>query len=88
MRCEITASVLTKALWYSSAVYASPDGLTWTALRKKGDAPVHGDDTKPTGNWDPSLGKYVIYDRTRVKVRGDITRSIGRCETSSELQYI
>ena len=64
-------------------------------------AVVHGDDSKPTGNWDPHLKKYllrtmymeylyvefvckylcvfyiyigrsryVIYDRTRVSVRG------------------
>ena len=64
----------------SSAAYGSPDGLRWSLL---GKAVVHGDDTKPTGNWDPILRKYVIYDRTRINVRGDVQRSIGRCETDN-----
>ena len=58
------------------AVYASPNGLRWTALPF---APTSPDDTMPTAAWDPRLGKYVIY------VRRDVAqgRSIGRCVTSN-----
>jgi hypothetical protein len=65
----------------SAAAYSSPDGIRWARMNSTGGAVVHGDDSKPTGNWDPRLKKYVIYDRTRVQVRGQVTRSIGRCVT-------
>ena len=38
------------------AVYASPDGLSWTALPF---APTSPDDTMPTAAWDPRLDKYL-----------------------------
>lgn len=65
----------------SAAVYSSPDGIHWTPMNRTGGAVVHGDDSKPTGNWDPRIKKYVIYDRTRISVRGEVKRSIGRCVT-------
>ena len=60
----------------SNAVYASPDGLHWTKMAA--GSPVKAeDDTKPTGYFDPALGKYVI------SVRRDVGgRKIGRCVTS------
>ena len=46
-------------------------------MGKNGTAPTKQmDDTKPTGNWDPALQKYVIF------VRRDLGgRHIGRCVT-------
>ena len=61
----------------SDAAFASPDGLRWTRMGKNGTTPTtQMDDTKPTGNWDPTLQRYVIY------VRRDVGgRHIGRCVT-------
>ena len=61
----------------SNAAYASPDGLRW---RKLPFRPIAMDDTKPTGYYDPAVGKYVI------SVRRDLPpfdRTIGRCVTSN-----
>jgi hypothetical protein len=42
----------------SNHVYGSPDGLNWHSLAPT--TPVHAeDDTKPTANWIPALGKLV-----------------------------
>jgi hypothetical protein len=67
----------------STSVYASPDGITWTALSNH--TPVKAeDDTKPTAGFDPVLGKYVIYVRRDVKqpLHPADVRAIGRCVTS------
>lgn len=59
----------------SNAVYASPDGLHWSKIGS-GSPVKAADDTKPTGYFDPKLGKYVI------SVRRDLDgRKIGRCVT-------
>lgn len=62
----------------SDAAYASPDGLRWSRMGKNGTKPTQqADDTKPTGNWDPRLEKYVVFVR-----RDGGGRHIGRCVTS------
>ena len=64
----------------SAAVYGSPDGLRFTRLGTNGSVPVHTmDDTKPTGNWDPVLERYVIF--TRRDDAGANMRHISRCVT-------
>ena len=61
----------------SDAAFGSADGIRWMRLGKNGTKPTtQMDDTKPTGNWDPALQRYVIY------VRRDVGgRHIGRCVT-------
>ena len=63
----------------SNSVYSSADGLRWN---KMGGNPVKAeDDTKPTGYFDPKLGKYVISVRRDVSDEFGV-RKIGRCVTS------
>ena len=63
----------------SRAAYASPDGLRWAKLPWNDD--LAEDDTKPTANWDPRLGKYVVM--VRRDLPGARTRFTGRCVTSN-----
>ena len=62
----------------SNAAYASTDGLRWRKLAWRA---IDTDDTKPTAQYDPSLGKYVIV--VRRDVAPGYTRTIGRCETNN-----
>jgi hypothetical protein len=67
----------------SNGAYSSADGLRW---RKLPFAPIAQDDTKPTGQYDPRLGKYVIYVRRDIPPANQTApyvgmRQIGRCVT-------
>lgn len=63
-------------------VYASGDGVHWNPVLGK---PLsNGDDTQPTGQWDASIGKYVIFMRRNIGAHDSgHRRHIGRCVTSN-----
>ncbi|MHB0939822.1 MAG: glycoside hydrolase family protein [Armatimonadota bacterium] len=59
---------------YAMYYAASPDGITWTAVREP--IMLHPSDTDSTFFWDEEIGKYVFYTRLMREGRRWVGRAV------------